>query len=51
MLTKEDILKQINEIGEENLTTNLQRKKLEKRVPLVGPTGLHKWSYVSYFIF
>jgi hypothetical protein len=34
MLTKEDILKQINEIGEENLTTNLQRKKLEQSIPI-----------------
>jgi hypothetical protein len=34
MLTKEDILNQINEIGEENLTTNLQIKKLEQSIPI-----------------
>jgi len=42
MLTKEDILKQINEIGEENLTTNLQRKKLEKSIPI------QEFSYKGY---
>ena len=34
MLTKEDILNKINEKGEENLTTNLQIKKLEQSIPI-----------------